>query len=56
MWKSYLINAVSSNTNAKKLVENNEKGEIFKNNCKYSILCALHAIYKNVEIENPVQK
>ena len=33
-----------------------KKGEIFKKNCKYSILCALHAMYKNVEIENPVQK
>ena len=57
MWKSYLINAVSSNDYAKKYAENNEKkGENFKKNCKYSILDALHAMYENVKIENPVPK
>ena len=33
-----------------------KKGDIFKKNCKYSILYALNAMYENLKIENLVQK
>ena len=33
-----------------------KKRENFQKNYKHSILFALHAMYKNVEIENSVQK
>ena len=33
-----------------------KKGDIFKKNCKYSILYALHAMYENLKIENLEEK
>ena len=55
MWKSYLINAVSSKNFAQKMKKIDEKSKTFlKRFVTIEFMC--FACYDNAEIEKPVQK